>query len=164
MFWLQGAWYFPMKVASPWGQVPKFSDDLVQERRKSPQHHWTYFWLLFLCSMRERDFIQVSESDGDEIRENGDAYLQKIKEKATSNKCLVYPSISMSSQEVKGESRWWLGGNHGQCTEVWFDSFMSGWCIFIEMVDHGEPLVQVSRSTRTEPAEGGGERKSRNWL
>ena len=45
---------FPMKVASPWGQVPKFSDDLVQERRKSPQHHWTYFWLLFLCSMRER--------------------------------------------------------------------------------------------------------------
>jgi hypothetical protein len=53
----------------------------------------------------EGDFIQVSESDGDEIRENGDAYLQKIKEKATSNKCLVYPSISMSSQEVKGESR-----------------------------------------------------------
>ena len=114
--------------------------------------HWTYFWLLFLCSMRERDFIQVSESDGDEIRENGDAYLQKIKEKATSNKCLVYPSISMSSQEVKGESRWWLGGNHGQCTEVCFDTFFSGRCIFIEMVDHGQPLVQVSRSTRTEPA------------
>ena len=114
--------------------------------------HWTYFWLLFLCSMRERDFIQVSESDGDEIRENGDAYLQKIKEKATSNKCLVYPSISMSSQEVKGESRWWLGGNHGQCTEVWFDSFLSGWCIFIEMVDHGQLLVQESRSTQTETA------------
>ena len=114
--------------------------------------HWTYFWLLFLCSMRERDFIQVSESDGDEIRENGDAYLQKIKEKATSNKCLVYPSISMSSQEVKGESRWWLGGNHGQCTEVWFDSFLSGRCIFIEMVDHGQLLVQESRSTRTKPA------------
>ena len=38
---IAGAWYFPMKVASPWGQVPKFSDDLVQERRKSPHYHWT---------------------------------------------------------------------------------------------------------------------------